>query len=50
MYCAHPMSATFLWLKALKALQGTFGVEILPKDFRHRGPSVWLDSNPRSRG
>ncbi len=23
---------------------------ILPKDFRHRRPSVWRDSNPRSRG
>ena len=27
-----------------------FGVQILPKDFRHRRPSVWRDSNPRSRG
>ncbi len=30
--------------------QGTFGVQILPKDFRHRRPSVWQDPTPRSRG
>ena len=27
--------------------QGTYGVQILPKYFRHRRPSVWQDSNPR---